>query len=270
MISENENTIHTLIIKKHENEIKRCKSVKFLCHFFFNNVSLLNVNEMTFELIDNVKYFLKGDFYIVGDNSTTEGNGISSQTYEGEITIQRFVNGKPVLEIGQFAFAECQKITKVFIYANIRNINKRAFVWCIKLEYINIPQTVTFIGYAAFCLNNGDGKVPELPMTFEFISGRTNGLYIGRYGIEYRKTFYIIYPSDIIPTYDPLYAFNGATTVYICAPSVFDFYTKQTTTDQSKCPSPLFKAESTFITYKSMKISINILLTSIIILLSFK
>ena len=121
---------------------------------------------------NGVKYTLKNNFYIVGDGKTTEGNGITDKSYSGTITIPSNIDGIEIKEIGQYSFFRCQYITKVFIRAKITKINDCAFLHCSRLEYINIPSTVTFIGNAAFCLNNGDGKSPELPMTVEFNPGR--------------------------------------------------------------------------------------------------
>jgi hypothetical protein len=193
---------------------------------------------MTYETINNVKYYLKGDFYIVGDNSSTRGNGITSQSYSGEITIQSTVNNKPVLEIGQYAFGSCKSITKVFIDARIRSINECAFSWCGSINYINIPSTVTFIAYAAFILNYGDGGTPEPPATLEFNTGRTSELFLAQEAIGYRKNIFIIYPSNTIPTCPSSITFTSVTTAIICAPSSFNFCARQTTTDQSKCPAP--------------------------------
>ena len=43
---------------------------------------------MSYETVDNVKYYLRNnEFYIVGDNSSTYGNGITDNLHEGEIII---------------------------------------------------------------------------------------------------------------------------------------------------------------------------------------
>ena len=53
----------------------------------------------SYEEINSVRYFLCGGSYIVGDNSTSSADGISSTTYSGEITIEDRVNGTAVTEM---------------------------------------------------------------------------------------------------------------------------------------------------------------------------
>ena len=95
-----------------------------------------------------VRYFLSGNFYTVGNNKTTSVDGITDASYSGEIIIEERINGKEVLEIAQYAF-QSRKITKVTIHAKLRSINQNAFRFCTKLEYMNIPATVTFLGNEA-------------------------------------------------------------------------------------------------------------------------
>ena len=204
-----------------------------------------------------VKYYPVDGHFVVGDNSTTIADGITDTSYSGEIVIEDKINNKEVKEISQYAFIDCL-ITNVTIYAKIRCINRRAFYGCTKLTYINIPSTVRYIGLDVFCLferrkyykSNFFGEqvvafviyTVDLAVTFEFVSGRTENLYIGSRNFAGRKKAYIIYPSKFIPlTSDTSDAFQDAKTSFVCAPSTFTFYTKTTTTNSSKCPSPLFK-----------------------------
>jgi hypothetical protein len=186
-----------------------------------------------------IKYYPSGDYYIVGDNSSTYGNGISQTSYSGEITIKESINGRGVIEIGQHAFMNCP-ITKLTIYAKLRSINYYSFCWCTSLQYINIPSTVTFIGMAALYL--GDPSVTiDRSIFVEFNGGRTEKVFISDYCFTRRTKFYIVYPSNLVPLYSSTsHTWEGTTTCYICAPSVFDFFTKQTTPDTSKCPNSQF------------------------------
>ena len=84
----------------------------------------------------------------------------------------------------------------------------------------------------------------DLEMFVEFNKGRTKGIYFDSGNFQNRKTFFIIYPSTIVPKYEGN-SFYGTSKAYICAPSVFDFFNKQTTADFSKCPSPQFKEKVT-------------------------
>ena len=198
---------------------------------------------MSFKTVDYVKYFLSDSSYTVGDNSTLNVDGINDTSYEGEIVIKEKIEGKEVVEIAQYSLAYC-RITKVTIHAKLRSINTWAFCYCTRLEYINIPSTVTLIGAGALYLGDDSSTTISLPITVEFNEGRTQNLLIYSFNFADRSSIFIIYPSNSAPVCpDTDKAFKGATTWFICAHSVFDFYTKTTTKDQSKCPSPKYKNE---------------------------
>jgi hypothetical protein len=194
---------------------------------------------MSYVLIDNVKYFQKDIYYIVGDNTTTAGNGVSSTSVSGEIVIQEKVNGLSVLEIGQYSFRYCSNINKITINAKIRSINTYCFSRCLSLQYLNIPSTLTFIGYCSIFLGNSNEDTQNLPMFIEF-EPRVSKFFIDGWVFTGRSLYQIYYPSSVVPSYNNYYAFYSTTAAFICAPSVFDFYTKNTTTDLSKCPSPQY------------------------------
>ena len=175
-------------------------------------------------IYENVNYCKKDDFYIIGINETS-GSGISSTTFEGEITIPAKYNGKEILEICSNSFQNCL-IKKVTIYARLNSINQYAFMNCNKLTYMNIPSSVTFIGYAAISLASGEIITVNVVATIEFDKGRTKNLYIGGHNFAKRIAYYIIYPSNIKPTYDGTHAYYLTTTLYVFAYSSFDFYTK--------------------------------------------
>ena len=192
----------------------------------------------------HVRYFLSGSFYTVGNNTTEKADGITDASYSGEIIIEDKINGKEVLEISKYAFQSC-KIAKVTIYAKMRSINKCAFRCCTKLKYINIPSSVTFL--AELALYVGEPGITEPgEILVEFNKGRTQNFFIDAQNFARRATVYVIYPFTYIPSCKTTYAFDGVNHYYICAPSVFTFYTKQTTTDSSKCPRPVFKEREVY------------------------
>ena len=221
---------------------------------------------MTYEIRNNVKYYLRKDqYYIVGDNSTTEANGITSKSYYGEIVIPEKYKKKEIREIGQSAFLNCISITRVTIFAKLTSINKCAFNLCNNLVYINIPQTVTFIGYLAFGIRSSKH------MIFEFNKGRTKKLSFGMSVFMGCQNISIIYPSSIEPKFDDD-TFMGAT-VIVCAYSSFNFGDEcETTTDMSKCPTSFIELYNSLekercLTCKS-KLRINVPLISLIILIA--
>lgn len=195
---------------------------------------------MSFATISYVNYYLNDNYYVVGNNATSDADGISSNSVSEDIVIQRSVNGKSVLEISRYAFVSCQ-ITRVTIYAKLRSINTFAFCWCTKLKYINIPSSVTFVGDAALYLGTQSTTI-NLEMTIEFNPGRKKKIYIDTQCFSRRTTFYIIYPSCLAPLYDAKSTFYCVTNCFICTPTLLDFYNKNSTIDSSKCPIPQFKA----------------------------
>lgn len=192
---------------------------------------------MTYELIGNVKYYKKDNYYIVGDNSTTSGNGISSTSYQGKIVILEKVKGLDVLEVGKYSFDCCSKITNVTIHAKIRSINKGAFYRCTGLTHVNIPASVTFLGEGSFNLGTGAATV-DINITFEFNEGRKENIFLDHQSLCRRKNVFIIYPSNLLPLYSGD-VFMGATSVTVCSKYSFTFVSKKTT-DLSKCPSPIY------------------------------
>lgn len=219
-------------------------------------------------VIRNVKYNISENYCIVGDNSTTYGNGITDKNYDGKIVIEDRVNRLKVQEIGRNAFRECHKITEVIIYAKIKSINCNAFDQCISLRYINIPSTVTYIGDVAFYLGNGNCRTLSTEVIFEFNLGRTQNLFIGKTCFTYRSKIYIIYPYNFSPECDTQRAFEGSPDVIICAASVMNFYTKTTKDDYSLCPTPKYKERpGHYNTISYYEMHIHIILSSLTIII---
>ena len=195
---------------------------------------------MTFEVIENVKYYLNNSFYTVGNNATNAADGITNISYTGEITIYEKIQGKDVLEISKYAFQSCL-ITRVTIIAKLRSINEHAFDFCTELLYLNIPSTVTFIGFDTIYLGTTSGKTVDKMMIVEFNPGRKQILYIGSYSFCRRSLFMIIYPSRFRPICHST-VFYETPNVTICSPYSISFNSRQSTTNMSKCPYPLFAA----------------------------
>ena len=207
---------------------------------------------MSYETVNGIKYYLIfNSYYIIGNNGSTDGNGVTSQAISGEIVIPEKVKGLDILEIGTSAFGHCHKITKIIIHAKLRSINQFGLYGCTKLEYINIPATVTFLGW--YSLYSGTGKaMVNLELTIEFVKGRTQKFYARKGVFNGRSKFKIIYPSNLVPLYgseNPFYESHGTSISIICAPSSFDFCRKQTTVGFSQCPpssyvNPNFKGKT--------------------------
>ncbi|MDE5546624.1 MAG: leucine-rich repeat domain-containing protein, partial [Anaeroplasmataceae bacterium] len=95
-----------------------------------------------------------GDAYIVVQNLFQEQDVIIPHKYQG----------KPVIGIGDFAFAiDALNIKSIVIPDSIISIGKRAFYNCSSLTNIEIPNSVTSIGEGAFggCSNLTSIVIPE-------------------------------------------------------------------------------------------------------------
>lgn len=72
--------------------------------------------------------------------------------YRGDITISSMIKGLKVTEIGDLAFYDSE-VTNVHIPLTIERIGKNALCGCLKLESIEIPESVKEIGSVAFGAN---------------------------------------------------------------------------------------------------------------------
>ena len=82
------------------------------------------------------------------------------------------VNGKPVTEIQDDAFADSQNLTSVEIQDGVKQIGARAFEQCKNLRQVIIPSSVTSIKSAAFwyCASLEQIEIPESVKTIENIT----------------------------------------------------------------------------------------------------
>ena len=79
-----------------------------------------------------------------------------------DLVIPSEINGIPVLGIADGAFLDWWGLNSVVIEEGIQTIGKEAFKYCELMELINIPSTVTEIGYKAFY---GDGALSKVYFT---------------------------------------------------------------------------------------------------------
>ena len=105
----------------------------------------------------------------------------------------------------------------------------------------------------------------------EFNEGRTKTLFIYHENFARRSSVSIIYPSKIVPIYSSTsLAFKGVANPKICAPSVFNFYTKQTTTNRASCPASIFKEKKKIITFNHNKRRLSIAIARLAVYLITK
>ena len=91
-------------------------------------------NKLTYELNeDGASYSVKGGGQL-----------------EGAITIPAVHEGKPVTAVADEGFWDCEKITEIQLPDSITQIGYMAFTSCDQLATINFPDSLTFIGESAF------------------------------------------------------------------------------------------------------------------------
>lgn len=77
---------------------------------------------------------------------------------EAEVTVPFEIGGKPVCEIGDYAFKDCS-VESVTIPSSVKKIGWFAFSGCSRLESVSIPSSVSSIGYGAFELCSASLKI---------------------------------------------------------------------------------------------------------------
>lgn len=121
--------------------------------------------------------------YMIGDGTTTQGNGILEKTVQGILRVPETYKGKPVTQIGQYAIASvnniivadtgdvntvsdlsfryCQQIEKVILGKGLNNIGSHAFRDCDQLQTLIIETENTNLNFNNFhnCSNFVEIKV---------------------------------------------------------------------------------------------------------------
>lgn len=100
------------------------------------------------------------------------------ETASGDIIIPSTINGYPVTRIGQFAFADCKKITSVTISSGISEIGYFAFQSCTALKSVSLPESIVSVLEFSFqgCTN------------LEYIDvSDNNSIYLSDNGVLYNK-----------------------------------------------------------------------------------
>lgn len=100
-------------------------------------------------VLDNYEYRVVETTNICGD----EIPAIEIIKYTGnetEVTIPNFINYLYIVKIGDSAFKDCKKITKIILPEYLKEIGEYAFSGCRNLLEISIPDTVETIGKYSF------------------------------------------------------------------------------------------------------------------------
>lgn len=100
-----------------------------------------------------VLHFGNYEYEIVNDTVTI----VKYTGDESSVKIPDTINGYSVTKIGEYAFEDKQNLTEVIFPDKLESIGDFAFLGCVKLKKVDIPQTVTEIGQCAvgyFAKNN--------------------------------------------------------------------------------------------------------------------
>lgn len=89
--------------------------------------------------------------------------------YTKEPGVTEVIIPEGIVEIGEYAFRDCEKIKKVVIPDGVKRISRGAFYMCSKLKDIVFPDSIEYIGESAFyCTNYQDRllsrKSPKITM----------------------------------------------------------------------------------------------------------
>ncbi len=85
--------------------------------------------------------------YLISNNKVTIKKFVGEQT---NVVIPELIDGKPVIEIGAYAFEACTSVTSVDIPDTVTTIGRNAFLRCSNITSIRIPVNVSSIGIGVF------------------------------------------------------------------------------------------------------------------------
>ncbi|MDD6808198.1 MAG: leucine-rich repeat domain-containing protein [Oscillospiraceae bacterium] len=110
-----------------------------------------------------------GTYYIVGTGSTTSSNGlVKKKKATGKVLIPETYNGKPVKEIGPYAFSE-SGITSLYMPSGIIKVGNRACDSCLNLSEITFSSNISTIGNYAFSNTTSFNDAITLPLPLNSI-----------------------------------------------------------------------------------------------------
>ena len=72
------------------------------------------------------------------------------KSFEGALEVPVLIDGRPVVEIGETAFAKCEKITSVVLPDSVESVGTFAFSECSSLRRVVLPSTLEELARDAF------------------------------------------------------------------------------------------------------------------------
>jgi hypothetical protein len=104
-------------------------------------------------------------------------SGFDAKTWVGtnascmvDVAIPSAIDGKPVVRIGEWAFALCTNLTSVTIPASVTSIGGVAFAGCSSLTNVAMSSSITNIGFTAFsrCSSLPRVSIPDGVTSIQF------------------------------------------------------------------------------------------------------
>ena len=155
--------------------------IRFICYEGteneWANIAIQKGNsELNPREFDDVAWFrlyecnLSGDMvYQASDDAATLVRYFGS---DSKVDIPAELGGKPVTEIGEWAFAYCSSLTEVTIPKSVTSIRAFAFRSCSSLTKVIIPEGVTSIGDSAFgyCSSLTEVTIPKSVTSIEYFA----------------------------------------------------------------------------------------------------
>ena len=152
----------------------------------------------------------------IGDESEDDGNGFVEKTnISGIIIVPEFINNYKIISLGNYAFRECNKITKIILPRTLIEIKSQSLTTVRNIKSLVIPASVTTIGNRMDWFNN--------LIHFRFEEG-TRITIIGDYFLQncWKLEKFEI-PSCITSIGSYLtYQCNVLKTIYYCGLNTFD------------------------------------------------
>ena len=94
---------------------------------------------------------INNDHVLIGDNSSHIGNAyLNPQCCPSNVIIPRYINGLPVLELGQQCFRDLQNIKQLIIISHLTHLHFNCIRNNENLKEIILPPTIEFIGSLCF------------------------------------------------------------------------------------------------------------------------
>jgi len=97
---------------------------------------------------DSTTYTLDG--FLLADDDSNQFTIIGYDGNEKTIRIPSHFEGKPIVAIGNSAFAHCDSFVEVSVPDSVKSIGDQAFIWCKNLKSLSLPEGLEYIGTGAF------------------------------------------------------------------------------------------------------------------------